>query len=277
MRQNPDHCIAMQREKLIQGAKEWYLRDNPIQAVHGPRAVKRVEYQKQARMHEANRQETVAETLALVGVLAQRKFLSGHEAVTVGPVISQWASGEGTVVGAHCIPGWMRFNGSLLHDSQEWTPDRLVSKGIKAIPFSRKIWNLGARVDMVDVTLNKTDSDLERMSSGRGLKPALGYATQLLMTRIQHRRPDRVDTLYELVADAVENYRVRAVFIYEERIDGYQQKRSKADSEASAHSFEDRQLVAETYYEVLRQSTFRAPATTPSGFQSVVQEVLDKV
>lgn len=267
----------MARDFLSPGARRWYFEDNAIQPVHGPRAVRRAEFQRQARSHEANRLDTVAETLALVGVLAHKKFFSGYEAITVGKAETQWVKGEGSVVAAHCLPGWMRFNGMLLHDSPEWTPSRLGGQGIKPIPFARKLWNLSARIDLVDVILNKTDSDMERMSSGRGLKPVLGRSAQLLLTRVQHRRPDRWDTLGELVSDAANHYRMHAALVCEERLDSYDVRLKQTHDQATGEMLQDKMLVAETCLGVLHQGTVRPAATTSAGFGSIVRDVIEKL
>ncbi len=46
---------------------------------------------KQASAHEIHRLDSVAETMILVGVMAGKKVLAGHEMVTVGPAEPQLA------------------------------------------------------------------------------------------------------------------------------------------------------------------------------------------
>ena len=48
---------------------------------------------KQASAHEIHRLDSVAETMILVGVMAGKKVLAGHEMVTVGPAEPQFGSG----------------------------------------------------------------------------------------------------------------------------------------------------------------------------------------
>jgi hypothetical protein len=264
----------MQRDKLPPGAQEWHLRDHPGQAAAGTQAQKLAILRKQSPGHERNRLGAVAETLAMVGVLAQNKVLSGYEVVTVRGAKFQWVSGESGVVGAHCLPGWLSFNGAMIHESPSWTPELLQQHGIKALPFDRKLWNLGGMVDLVDATLNKADSDLERLSGARGLKSAFARSTQLLMTKLAHRNSDRWETVAELVADATHHYRSQAVYICEERLDWYDDKLTKTLDQTAADALKAKSSVVVDYLGEVQNRAFTPTAATASGFGSILRDVL---
>lgn len=264
----------MQRVKLSPAAQEWHLRDHLGLAAVGTQAQKLAILRAQSPGHERNRLSAVAETLAMVGILAQSKVLSGQEVVTVKGAKFQWVSGTSGIVGAHCLPGWLSFNGAMIHESPSWTPDLLQQHGIKALPFDRKLWNLGGMVDLVDATLNKADSDLERMSGARGLKSAFERSTQLLMTKLAYRKSDRWETVAELVLDATNHYRSQAVYICEERLDWYNDKRTKTLDQTVGDALSAKSGVVVDYLGEVQNRAFTPSAATAPGFGLLLRDVL---
>ncbi|HYY29349.1 MAG TPA: hypothetical protein VE860_15460 [Chthoniobacterales bacterium] len=124
--------------------------------------------EQQAKKHEINRLESVAETIALVGALTFQKVLSGREQLTVVGAGFQW--GRGTVktktVAAHCLPGQLEFNSRPIQTMPNWKEASVRECGFKPLALSSKLRNLSARSDVVDVIVNQTDSLLERMRDG---------------------------------------------------------------------------------------------------------------
>ena len=75
--------------------------------------------------------------------------------------------------------------------------------GFKPLALSSKLRNLSARTDVVDVIVNQTDSLLERMRDGRGLKPAFGRTVYGLLEHVLYRKPADWPGIEELVWESV--------------------------------------------------------------------------
>ncbi len=229
---------------------------------------------KQALAHETHRLESVAETLALIGLMTLKKVLSGNEMVAVkGDAEYQFGEGvkaHGTV-GAHCLPGKINFNNTHLHIMAEWRPDVIKQRGMKPIPLSSKLRNLFARVDVFDSSINNADSWSEKMSGERGLKFHLGKSVQRLMKDISFQKPSTIRSLGKLVEDSFEHYKFGARYIYEERLDSLTNPSSYAKPGKNDAT---RRFIVECYWDVLRDTSFVPDAITTLGFRDLIRDVL---
>lgn len=268
----------MARILLSSGAQAWYHRDHAAQTATGPEKAQRAAIQKLAGEHERNRIDTVAETLTLVGFLRQKKVLSGPEKIQVTGANYQWVSGSRTqgIQAAHCIPGWLAFNSSALHEMRDWTPENLLSRGLKAQPVSVKLRNLGGRVDLMPTVINTADSALERMSSDRGLKPALRQATYLLMRKLDQRRTDDLSVVEDVVREVMYQYRHTASYVCEERLDDYASAGARAASEQELEGIAQRALAVESYLETVQDRSIEPFTTTPTSFENVLKDVVTR-
>ena len=236
----------------------------------------RAEIRRQAAKHEQHRMDTVAETLTLVGFLRQKKVLSGAEVIRVTGARDQWTSGsrdQGTQA-AHCIPGWLAFNTTALHEMTGWTPDNLLSRGLKAQPLSVKLRNLGGRIDLMATVINTADSALERMSGDRGLKPALRRATYNLMSKLQQSRTDDVRVVEDAVRVVMYDYRQIASYVCEERLEFYANSGAKALSPQEGERIEERALAVESYLGVVQDRSIDPFGTTPPTFADILKDIV---
>lgn len=263
-----------EREKLPTLAQQYFRDANPYTKAAGNFQARQPVLRIQAAQHEINRLGAVAETLGLIGILSTKGIISGHEVVTTRGARFQWVSGEGGMVAAHCLPGWLNFNGQLINQSQNWTVNNLVERGLKPIPIDRKLWNLGAMIDLVDPVVNHSDSNLERMTNARGLKPVLARSVSHLLTRLRHRQPRDSHTLAEQVADAVEYYRFHADLACEERLEWYQEQLRKAIELKDAQSLQERTTVVSEYLHTLQNPAVVLEFATPTGFGKMYHEVV---
>lgn len=264
-----------EREKLPPGAQDWFRRDNPYTKATGDFSTRQPVLRDQASRHEINRLGAVAETLGLIGILANKGVLSGHEVVTYSGARFQWISGVDGMVAAHCLPGWLNFNGQLLNQSQGWTQANLEQRGLKPVPMDRKLWNLGAMIDLVDPVVNHSDSNLERMSHGRGLKPVLARSAWHLLTTLKHRPPRDSHTLAEQVADAVDYYKFHADLACEERLEWYQDQLRRAVEPQVAQSLQERTTIVTEYLHTLQNPAVVLEFATPNGFDKMYREVVE--
>jgi hypothetical protein len=229
---------------------------------------------KQAVEHEQHRLESVAETLALVGLMTVKKVLSGNEVVAVkGEAVYQLVSGvkkHGTV-GAHCLPGKLNFNGAHLHIRAEWKPEEIKQKGMKPLPLSSKLRHLFGRVDVLDGSINDADTWVEKMSKERGLKFHFGRAVERLMKNILVRKPATVRTLGELIEEAHGHYTFGANYIYEERLDSLAHPLPSGQTDKNNAT---RKLIIEQYWAALQDPNFVPEAIGPLGFRDVIRDVL---
>jgi hypothetical protein len=230
----------------------------------------------QAVEHEKNRLNTIAETLAMIGLLTHHKVLHGNEVVTVRGATFQWVSGSRgeQTQGAHCLPGWIHFNSQPVHEMDSWNIPGLRDSGLKPYPFAIKVRNLGARVDLMGEMINVSDSYIEKMSRRRGLKDGLRRAVEM-QTQALLRRPGRTaDVIREVLNDVIANYRFIASYACEERLDDLAANLRDARDATAIARLKDKKLVIETYISALRDRSFHPEAVTDDGFEDIRKDVV---
>jgi hypothetical protein len=232
--------------------------------------------EQEARKHETNRLESVAETIALVGAMTFQKALSGREQITVGGAGFQWGRGtaKAKTVAAHCLPGQLEFNSRPIQTMPDWNETLLRECGFKPLALSSKLRNISARTDVVDVIVNQTDSLLERMRDGRGLKPAFGRAVYGLMEQVPYRKPADWPEVEELVWESVNHYRQTASYACEERIDDLTKYEKVAVSGSDLKDIQNELIVAKMYLKVTQDASVVPEATKVTGFLQLMKDVI---
>jgi hypothetical protein len=245
----------------------------PLSSAANPLTVLRY----QASLHETHRLETVAEAMALVGVMTFKHALSGREKVTVRGAIFQFGRGtlKHNTVAAHCLPGQLEFNSLPLHYMPDWNEAFLKECGLKPLALSSKLRNVCARTDPVDRIVNQTDNLMEIMRDGRGLKPTLERTVYGLMEHFLRRKPDTWPVVEDMVRDSVNYYRLAAGYACQERLDDLTKEAKFASSNAGRQSTDCKLTVAKKYLEVLQDGSFVPEPTTLTGFLCVVKEVVE--
>jgi hypothetical protein len=245
----------------------------PLSASANPRTVLRY----QALLHEMHRLETVAEAMALVGVMTFTNALTGREKIRVGGAFFQFGQGvrKDDTVAAHCLPGQLEFNSVPLHEMPDWNESFLKECGLKPLALSSKLRNVYARTDAVARVVNQTDNLLEIMRDGRGLKPTLGRAVYGLMDQYLRRKPRTWPTVEDLVQNSLNHYRLIAGYACEERLDDLVRDAKFAKSNSELLSIDDKTAVAEKYLEVAQDGSFVPECTTLTGFLCVVKDVIE--
>jgi hypothetical protein len=235
-----------------------------------PRGVLRT----QAGVHERHRLETVAETLALTGLMTAKKVLTGREVVTVAGAVFQFGKGvrADATVAAHCLPGQLEFNAWPIHAFADWNMETLRERGMKPLPLSSKLCNLSGRTDVVDVAVNHVDSALEIMDRGRGLKPLFGRAASQLLELCLRTQPSNLGGVKDLAGKAMHQYRLSASYACEERLANLAAF-APTDGE-SLENIQRKMIVAEEYLQVVRDGSFVPDAITSSGFDDLVKDVI---
>ena len=215
--------------------------------------------------------------MALVGVMAFQRALSGHEKVSVGGAIFQFGRGVlmDNTVAAHCLPGQLKFNSRPLHTMPDWNEAFLKERGLKPLALSSKLRNASARTDAVDQIVNRTDNLVEIMRDGRGLKPTLERTVYGMMEQFLRRKPANWVALEELIRDSMNRYRLTAGYAYEERLDELDEASKLAKSAPELQSSEGKLSVAEKYLEVVQDPSFVPEPTTLTGLLCVVKDVVE--
>jgi hypothetical protein len=245
----------------------------PLSAAANPRTVLRY----QASIHEMHRLETVAEAMALVGVMTFAKALTAREKVRVGGAFFQFGQGvrKDDTVAAHCLPGYLEFNSVPLHEMPDWNENFLRECGLKPLALSSKLRNVYARTDAVARVVNETDSLLEIMRDGRGLKPALERAVYGLMEQFLRRKPTTWPAVEDLVQNSFNHYRLVAGYACEERLDDLAKDAQSARSKSDLLSIDYKTTVTEEYLEVAQNGAFVPECTALTGFLGVVKDVIE--
>jgi hypothetical protein len=245
----------------------------PLSAAKNAEAVLR----DQAKNHERHRLESVAEAIVLVGTMTFQKALSGREKVRVGGAVFQFGRGvrEDNTVAAHCLPGELEFNSRPVHTMPDWNEAFLRERGFKPLALSSKLRNVSARTDVVDLIVNQTDSLIETMGDGRGLKPGLGRAVYGLMEQFSRRKPTDWPAVEELVRETIYHHRLTAAYACEERLDDLTQYAKFAVSQPRLESINNKLIVAEEYLHVVQDASFVPEPATLTGFLWVVKDVVE--
>jgi hypothetical protein len=226
--------------------------------------------------HETNRLEIVAELVALIGVMVFQKALSGQERVSVIGAFYQDRRGSRSsrTAAAHCLPGHVLFNSMSLHTMPDWKAGFLKQCGLKPLALSSKLRHLFGHTDLVDEVVNQTDSLLEIMDNGRGLKPALERTVYGMMEQVRRRNPASWPALAELVRDGMDGYGVSVRYTYEERCDWLRQKLGSALP--SERVLINAKLgVVQNYLKVVKDPSVVPAAKTLAGFLDVVKDVVE--
>ena len=232
----------------------------------------------QASTHERNRLESVAEMLALVGILSMKRVLGRSETVSVSGAIYQWGAGSRTdrTVGAHCLPGQLRFNGSALHDNTSWTPKFLEEHGLKPLALDSKVRNVSARTEVTDGVVNETDSLLEKMDTGRGLKSRFANAAHQIAERVSFQASLTLAALAQLVSASVSHYRLGASFACEERLDWLRLQVRVTLNPPDLEKRRRQVVVVEEYLKVIKDHSFIPYFETRAGIEELVGDVVQQ-
>jgi len=264
-------CMDQRRRQQLIGLDK--PTTGPLSSAANPKILLR----NQASTHEQHRLEAVAEGMALVGVMTFQKAFSGRETVRVGGAIFQFGRGvrSDNTVAAHCLPGLLEFNSRPLHTMPNWNEAFLKERGLKPLALSSKLRNVSARTDAVDRIVNETDSLLEMMQNGRGLKPALQHAVYGLMGQFLRRKPVSWAAVEELVSESMNYYRLTAGYVCEERLEDLTKATRFASSGSQLQSLDYKVTVAEKYLEVTQNASFVPEPTTLTGFLWLVKDVVE--
>lgn len=235
--------------------------------------------EKQAAEHEQHRLESIAEALALVGLMNVKKALSGNERVAITGASNdgfQWGEGVAseTTVAAHCVPGQILFNAFPFHRMPNWTEDFLKERGLKPLQLDSKLKNVFARTDVVKDVVNKTDNLVERMDTGRGLKPRFASAVRQLLERVSIQRPVAAASLNEILRTAMSSYRLGAAYACEERLDWLKRQLGAASSEAMSKTRNQQIVIAGEYLRVLQDRSWLPDAESLSGLEVIIRDVV---
>lgn len=229
----------------------------------------------QASTHERNRLESIAEMLALIGILAMKQVL-GRETVSVSGALFQWGEGSRAdrTVGAHCLPGQLKFNGNALHENPSWTPKFLEDHGLKPLALDSKLRNVSARTEVTDRVVNETDSLLEKMDSGRGLKSRFASAARQVSERLSFQNSSTVAGLTELVSSSLSHYRLGAAFACEERLDWLKLQAKVTLNPAALENRRRQIIVVEEFLKIIRDHSFTPYFATMTGVDELVRDVV---
>src|ERR1700722_18302693 len=101
----------MARRKFIKGLYVPGI-DGPTETPLRLAANRNAEIERQAKWHEANRLNSVAEELALVAVMRKQQVFVGTEKISVVGAQRQFRSGTRAdeTQAAHCLPGQLYLN-----------------------------------------------------------------------------------------------------------------------------------------------------------------------
>jgi hypothetical protein len=228
-------------------------------------------------VHGRNRHETVAETLALVGIMRHHTVLTGKELVTVVGAKFQYGAGSRSdqIQAAHCLPGQLVFDSCLLHTLPDWNPGHLQRLHLKPLPLAAKLRGLYGRTDPVDRLVNQVDSLLEMMGAGRGLKSDFGRSSNLLLIRLQYRKVDRVEGIAEFVSCAFDEYCASEARACDERLDDLSHELSRSADTATGEELTKKIHIAEQYLHLAQSRTFVPEAVTQQGFRDAVRDVVN--
>ena len=234
--------------------------------------------QLQARVHEANRLETVAEVLALVAVIRRQEVLAGNEVVSVEGAMYQFGKGiraDGTVA-AHCLPGHLMFNALPFQTMAEWEVARLHARGIKPLPLASKLRNLCGRTDVVDENINKVDSAVEIMANGLGLKRLLERVVGQVVNHPRLTSTAAWSVARTTAANAFAIYRGDASRFCQARIQVLSTQIGRGTAPANDEERNARYgiAIAQTYLLVLGSTTTPPEALGTAGFTQLVRDVV---
>ncbi|MBV8276651.1 MAG: hypothetical protein JO170_15520 [Verrucomicrobia bacterium] len=235
------------------------------------------EIDRQAKWHEGNRLNSVAEELALVAVMRKQQVLMGTEKIMVIGAKRQFRKGTfaDETQAAHCLPGQLYLNSLPIYDLHGEQERLIKERGMKPLPLYSKLSHLHSRTDVVNIALNKVDSLVEDMAGGRGLAVLLERSIYRLFERYRFEKASGWEADFERVRLAVDSYRVAAGYACEERLDDLSLKQSHVSSPQQFQSLSDQILAANGYLGVVQDSSFVPETSQITKFLWVVKDVLE--
>jgi hypothetical protein len=238
---------------------------------------RRAEIERQAKGHEINRLNSVAEELALVAVMRKQQIFTGSEKINVFRAERQFGSGvrKDETHAAHCLPGQLYLNSLPIYELHGEQERALKERGIKPLPLYSKLSNLHGRTDVVHIDLNRVDSLLESMHGGRGLKILLGQSIYRLFERYRIEKPGGWEADFERARGTLNGYRNAAGYICEERLDYLTIKQGRVVSAEKAQSVSDQMIAASQYLNVIQDSSFIPENTELTSFLWTVKDVVE--
>ena len=215
----------MARRKFIKGLYVPGI-DGPTETPLRLATNRNAEIERQAKWHEGNRLNSVAEELALVAVMRKQQVLMGTEKISVIAAQRQFRSGTRAdeTQAAHCLPGQLYLNSLPIYDLHGEQERLIKGRGIRPLPPFRplplfsKLTHLHGRTDVVNIALNSVDSLVEDMAGGRGLTVLLERSIYRLFERYRFEKSGGWDADFERVRMTVDGYRVAAGYACEERL-----------------------------------------------------------
>ncbi len=230
----------------------------------------------QAREHELHRLESVAEVLCLVAIMIRQGVLTGRETVSAEAAIYQFGTGSlvASVQAAHCLPGQLKFDGQPFHLMANWSKSTLLDRGLKPIPLDGKLRNLSGRTDLVDTLINQTDSYLEIMSRGQGLKFVLAHTTGQMI-----RQPALVPsaswpTVRKVVVESMAAYRRNAVSVCQQRVEDVVSRNKPALLGQPPGTDQYKAAIVLEYMQVLLSNTLLPEPLNLSAFRWLLRDVM---
>ncbi|HWB05822.1 MAG TPA: hypothetical protein VG796_22565 [Verrucomicrobiales bacterium] len=153
-----------------------------------------IDYLSAAKIHEASRLQTVAEMLALIGMMTRNGVLTEDACASVCKALRQSGKGrrKAQTQAAHCIPGHILINGIPIDDYLESPPGQhglhytreefLRKRGFVPHKLCDKIRELFERTEVAATSLNQADSYVENESPVAGLKEIFGFAVSFMLS-----------------------------------------------------------------------------------------------
>lgn len=109
------------------------------------------------------------------------------------------------------------------------------------------------------------------MGAGRGLKSDFGRSSHLLLTRLQHRKVDRVESIAEFVSSAFDDYCTSEARACNERLDDLSHELSRTGDAATGEKLNKKIHIAEQYLHLAQSRSFVPEAVTEPGFRIVTE------
>jgi hypothetical protein len=153
-----------------------------------------IDYLSAAKLHEASRLKTVAEMLALFGMMTCRTVLNEQMTVQVCKALRQSGSGSKSAdtQAAHCIPGHILIDSIPLDEHLESPPGEeglhytreefLRKRGFIPHAFCDKVRELFERTEVSATHLNQADSFVENQADVPGLKEVFELSLGLVLS-----------------------------------------------------------------------------------------------
>ncbi|HEX2749350.1 MAG TPA: hypothetical protein VHM91_15180 [Verrucomicrobiales bacterium] len=250
-----------------------------------------IDYLSAAKIHEASRLKTVAEMLALMGMMTCRGVLSEEACVSVCKALRQSGRGRkrAKTQAAHCIPGHVLINGIPIDDYLESPPSQkglhytreefLRKRGFIPHALCDKIRELFERTEVAATSLNQADSYVENESPVAGLKELFGFAASFMVScPLGSLRKAQWSDVLAATDYAYQFYRQHATLkVMRAESDKMRERNSlhQSASAAERESVDMRVLVLRCFLTTLVSGT-PPEVLEPSGFEtlrcSVMQE-----